>query len=87
MRLYFEELGGRLREEPALNLDNLRGCGTLLIIVCHVIDPRADGIAPHPARIVGFQRFRNHLNILHPGIKPQVIIRLVEDDRHAIVDG
>jgi hypothetical protein len=36
-----------LREEPILKLGKLHGCGAGFVVVRHVIDPRADGIAPH----------------------------------------
>lgn len=48
-------------KSPALNPGNLRGRRTPLIIVCHMIDSSADGIAPHPARI-GPKLFRLQQN-------------------------
>ncbi len=41
-----------LGEESILNLSEFHSCGTLFIVVRHVIDPRADGIAPHKLSII-----------------------------------
>jgi hypothetical protein len=46
-----------LREDSTLNLSEFHGCGARCIVVRHVIDPRAHGIASHEPRIVGSQQF------------------------------
>jgi hypothetical protein len=44
-------------EEPIRNLGEFHGRGAFLVIVPHVVDPRAYGIAPHLPSIVGLQQF------------------------------
>jgi hypothetical protein len=42
-----------LREKTTLKLCEFHGRGAFLVVVRHVIDPRADGIAPHQPSIAG----------------------------------
>src|ERR1700737_2021174 len=46
-----------LQEETILNLCKFHGRGAFLVVVSHVIDPGAYGIAPHQPSIVGLQQF------------------------------
>jgi hypothetical protein len=40
-----------------LALGRFDGCRTLLVVVRHVIDPGAHGVAPHQPGIEGLQKF------------------------------
>ena len=40
----------------------------LFVVVSHVVDPRADGIAPHQPSIAGLQQIGRLAHILHAGI-------------------
>jgi hypothetical protein len=55
-----------LREEPILSLSDFHGSRTFLVVVRHVVDPSADGIAPHQAGVVGLRQFGRRTRILHP---------------------
>src|ERR1035437_7928161 len=68
-------------------LTKLHGCGAFRVVVSHVIDPRAHGIAPHEPSIVGLEQFGRRSRVPHPRIEPQVVAVWVEDDGHAVVDG
>jgi hypothetical protein len=46
-----------LEEETILNLGEFHGQRAFLVIVRHVIDPTAHGIARHQPSIVGLQQF------------------------------
>jgi hypothetical protein len=58
-----------LREKPILNLGKLRRMRTFLVVVSHVVDPSAHGIAPHARGIVGPQQFGRRCHIPHSRIK------------------
>jgi len=51
-----------------------------------VIDSRTHGIRPHQPGIAWLQQFRDRGDILHSGIKPQVIAVWIEDYWHPVVD-
>jgi hypothetical protein len=42
----------RLRKKWILSLREFHGCGAFFVVVSHVIDPRAHGIATHQASII-----------------------------------
>jgi hypothetical protein len=44
-----------LQEEPSLNLCEFHGCTAFFVVVGHVVDPSAYGIALHQPSIVGLQ--------------------------------
>ena len=46
-------LAATLQEEPILHLGEFHGCGAFFVVVSYVVDPCADGIAPHQAGIAG----------------------------------
>jgi hypothetical protein len=54
-----------LRKEAILNLGEFYGRGAFRIVIRHVIDPSADGIAPHQPSIVGLQQFGSCNSIPH----------------------
>ena len=59
-----------LLEQSILNLHEFHGCRTGFIIIGDVVDPRADGIAPHQPGIVGLQEVGHRSHILHSGVEP-----------------
>src|ERR1022692_3080184 len=69
-----------LREEPILNLSEFHGCGAFFVVVSHVVDPRAYGIAPHSPGIVRSQQFGRRTHILHSRIEPQVAAIWIKND-------
>lgn len=76
-----------LQEKTILNLGEFHGRGALFVVVHHVVDPCAHGIAAHQAGIEGLQKFRHRSHILHSRIEPEVIAVRVKDDWHSVVDG
>jgi len=70
-----------------LNLGKFHGRGAFRVIVRHVIDPSAYGIAPHLPSIIGLQQFGHRSHILRARIEPQVAAVWIEDHWHAVVDG
>jgi hypothetical protein len=54
-----------LGEEPILC--DVHGRGASFVIVSHMIDPTANGIALHRLGVVGPQQFRDRCDILHSG--------------------
>ena len=63
-------LARTLREESILNLGEFHGCGAFLVVITHMINASAYGIAPHQPSIVGPQQFGRHRHIPHPRIEP-----------------
>jgi hypothetical protein len=76
-----------LLEEAILNPGDFHRSGAFLIIVSHVIDSSAYGIATHQPSIVWIQQFGRRSYIPHPRIEPQVITVWIENDGHTVVDG
>ena len=74
-------------EEPILILGDLNRSRAFLVIVRHVIDPRAYGIATHNLGIVRLQQFRDDLRVIHARIEPEIVTLWVEDDWHSVVGG
>jgi hypothetical protein len=74
-------------EEPILNLGEFHGSRAGCVVVSDMIDPRADGEAPHQPSIVGLQQIGRRTDIPHPRIKPQIVAVWIEDDWHSVVDG
>jgi hypothetical protein len=54
-----------LREESSLSVGKFHVHGAFLIIVRHLIDPSAHGIAAHLPSVVGLQRFGGRTHILY----------------------
>ena len=69
-----------------LNLFEFHGCRALPVVVHHVIDPRADGVAPHEPIIIGLQQFGGCTHVRHPRIEPQVVVVGIKNDWHSVVD-
>jgi hypothetical protein len=69
-----------------LNTGRPHGRGAL-VVVHHMIDPRAHGIAPHEPSIEGLQQFGRRSQIRHPRIKPNVVGVWIENHWHPVVDG
>jgi hypothetical protein len=86
-RYYWASPTAPLRKEPILNLCESYRCGTFLVIVRHMVNPSAHGIAPHQPSIAGLQQFGRCSYIRHSRIKPSVVAVWIEDDGHAVVDG
>ena len=82
----FRRFAPRL-EQRVLSLDRLHGARTFLIIIRHMIDPRAHGIAPHEPGVERLEQFGRRTVILHAGIEPQVVSVWIEDHWHPVVDG
>ena len=59
----------RVGSEPAES----HGRGTFLVIVFHMINANARGIAPHLVSVVGLQQVGHRTNVGHVRIKPQII--------------
>lgn len=76
-----------LKEETSLSLGEFHGRRAFLVVVSHVVDPSAYGIALHQPSIVGLQQFGRRIYIPHSGIEPQIIAVGRKDDGHAVVDG
>jgi len=76
-----------LLKETSLSLGEFHGCGAFFVVVHHVIDARAYGIAPHHSRIVGLQQVGRRTHVPNARIKPEVVAVGVKDDWHALVDG
>src|SRR5260370_19876951 len=50
---------GFLQEQPILSLDELHRSRALLVVIRHMVDPCAHGIAPNQPSIVGLQYKRS----------------------------
>jgi hypothetical protein len=74
-----------LRKAAILNLCERHGFGTLLIIVRHIVNPRAHRIAPHQPSIKALKQFGRRSHILHAGAQPQIVAVWIEDHWHAVV--
>src|SRR5271169_271898 len=61
---------GFLQEQPILSLDDLHRSRALLVVVRHIVDPTAHGVAPHGLGVVGLQQFRDDPHVGHARIKP-----------------
>src|SRR5580692_12967024 len=61
----------RLGETRILNLGEFHGRGAIRVVVRHVVDRRAHGIAPHRPSIVGLQQIGCRSHILHPRVEPE----------------
>ena len=81
------EYNSVLGEETILNLGDFHGSEAFLVVISHVIDPSAHGIAPHQPGIVRLQQFRRRRQILHSRIEPYIVAVGIEDDRHSVMDG
>jgi hypothetical protein len=62
-----------LEKQPSLSFRDFYGRGTQLIVIHHVIDSSAYGIAAHQPGIKGLQQFGRYAHILHLRIEPQVV--------------
>jgi hypothetical protein len=62
-----------LGKKPILNVGKLHGTRAFLIVVSHVIDPCAYGVALHHSSIAGLQEFGRRSHILHPRIEPRIV--------------
>jgi hypothetical protein len=63
------------------------GSRARFVVVRHVIDSSAYGIAPHLPSIVGLQQFGRRIHIPHPRIEPKIVAVWIKDHRHAVVNG
>ena len=52
---------------PGTRVDASR---TFLVVVRDVVDPSADGIAPHQPGVVGLQEFRGCCDVVQSGVEP-----------------
>ena len=78
--------GRTLQEQRVLRLGDLHGARAILVIICNVVDPRADRIAPHQPCIVGLQQLRDDLHVGHPRIEPEIVRIGMENDWHTVMD-
>jgi hypothetical protein len=60
----------RLQEETSLSLGKFHRRGAFLVVIGHVIDPSAYGVAPHQLSIVGLQQIGRRSHIPHSRIEP-----------------
>src|SRR5260370_13131258 len=74
-------------EQPILNLSRLNRSRTLVVIVLHMIDPRAHWIRAHQPRIERLQQIGHLTDIPHSRIEPNVVTVGIKDDWHSVVDG
>lgn len=58
---------------------------TFRVIILLLIETSAHCIASHHPGIVGLQHFQQRVHILHSGIEPEIVIKSVKDDRHAVI--
>ena len=70
-----------------LSLCKLYGCGAFLVVVSHVVDPGAHGVAPHQPGIEELQQVGHRSHIRHSGVEPQVVAVWIEDHWHPVVHG
>jgi len=75
-----------LGKQTILNLAEFHRSRAFGVVVGRVIDPSADGVAPHQLRIIRPQHFGRCLDIIHSRIEPQVIVVCPEDYGHSIMD-
>ena len=52
-----------------------------------MIDPSADGKAPHQPGVERLQQFGRRSHIRHAGIEPQVVAIWIKRDEHSVVEG
>ena len=77
----------RLQQEETILSLGFHDGGALVVVVRHVVDPRAYGIAPHKPGIKGRQQFGRRSHIRRPRIEPECIGIWIENDWHTVVDG
>jgi hypothetical protein len=77
----------RLQEETSLSLGEFHACGAFLVVISHVIDPSAYGIATHQLSIVWLQQFGRRSDIPHSRIEPNIVAVGIKNDWHAVVNG
>jgi len=76
-----------LGKEPTLNVCEFHGHGAFFVVVSHVVDPRAYGIAAHQPGVAGLQQIGRRARVPHPRIEPQVVGVRIKNDGHPVVDG
>jgi hypothetical protein len=81
----FRRLFPRL-EQRVLGHSKLHGFRAFCVVIRHMVDPRAHGIAPHQPSIVGLQHLGRRTHIPHTRIKPQIVAVWIKDNGHAVVD-
>ena len=86
MRATLGDPSRRLCKQPTLNFGERDLCRAIRVIIGDIVDPTADGITPHQARIVRLQEFRRLPHLSHPRIEPQIVAVGIQDDGHAVVD-
>jgi hypothetical protein len=79
-------LTDRLGKEWLLMFRDLNAVRTVLVIVRHVVDLRADWVTAHESSIEGLQQFGDHFHAGRAGVEPQFIALAVEDHRRSVVD-
>jgi hypothetical protein len=72
----------RATETPFLNLSRLDRSAALFVIILHMIQPSAHGIAPHEVSIVEDQEVRKWHSRSLGRIEPQIVAIWIEDDWH-----
>jgi len=71
-----------------LRVGNHRRSRALLVVVCHMVDPRAHWMRAHRAASYGFSTSETtDRHVRHARIEPQIIAVLVKDHWHSVVDG
>jgi len=63
-----------------LNLRGFHGSRAFLVVVAHVVDPRAYWIAAHQPSVVRFQKLGDDSYALHSGIEPKIVAVCIEHD-------
>jgi len=74
-------------EKAGLIVRHVHRSRAFLVIIRHVVDPRADRIAAHQPSFVRLQKLRDDLHVGHAGIEPQIVVVRIKNDGHSVVDG
>ena len=73
-------------EKPILGFGDVQRSRALFVIVPHMIDATAHGVAPHLPAVIGLQQFRHRRYVLHSRIEPQIVAVGMENHKHPVVD-
>jgi hypothetical protein len=66
-------LTAHLQEETWVSLRDIHGCSAFRVVVGHMVDPSAYGIAAHHPSIAGLQQLKRCARVGHARIEPSVI--------------
>jgi hypothetical protein len=73
-------------EKAVLNFGRLHEPGAFFVIMSHVINPVAYGIAAHQPSIAGPQQVGHCGHVLHARIEPEIVAVSIKDDWHSVMN-